>query len=426
MATFDGFRSRWTNPRSCAASSAFGNLARASRNARLCIGRRAAAQPMLERLAFDKLEHQRAHAIDFLDAVDGGDAGMIERPRAPGLRARIVRAARGRRRTARGSTLSATSRPSRVIPRAIHLAHAACAKPATDIEMGRSREPVASLTWPNCSACDAFQPSGGLDHPRIRGHRDAQSRRSSPHIFSAPGLGAAVIPRPSNARSSLEAGGWSRSELSAPSAALGFQSAPSAAYRGEWTADTRNTWRGDDGEPRVQFNLRTGAGDSRWGFGVRLRDLAGLPPAAVANMANDVQFTWTREAGTFRFNGSFDQGRGSGTYTFTQDQTFVNNMAGAGYKNLTDRRHRPPRGDRRHHRARARPGAGRLSQPARSTTSSARASIASRRSSCAIWPRSATRASPSTIWFAWASTAPRRRTSRRCRTPASAARASRT
>ena len=96
---------------------------------------------------------------------------------------------------------------------------------------------------------------------------------------------------------------------------------------GEWTADTRSTWRDDDGEPRVQFNLRTGAGDSRWGFGVRLRDLAGLPSAAVANMANNVQFTWTREAGTFRFSGSFDQGRGSGTYTFTQDQTFVTNMA---------------------------------------------------------------------------------------------------
>jgi hypothetical protein len=104
---------------------------------------------------------------------------------------------------------------------------------------------------------------------------------------------------------------------------------------GEWTADTRNTWRDDDGEPRVQFNLRTSAGDSRWGFGVRLRDLTGLPPAAVANVANDVQFSWTREAGTFRFSGSFDQGRGSGTYTFTQDQTFVNSMSAAGYKNLT-------------------------------------------------------------------------------------------
>jgi hypothetical protein len=121
----------------------------------------------------------------------------------------------------------------------------------------------------------------------------------------------------------------------APSAALVIQSGQSAASRGEWTADTYNTWRGDDGEPRIQFNLRTGAGDSRWGFGVRLRDLVGLPSAAVANLANDVQFAWTREAGTFRFSGSFDQGRGSGTFTFTQDQTFVNNMAGAGYKNLT-------------------------------------------------------------------------------------------
>ena len=151
-------------------------------------------------------------------------------------------------------------------------------------------------------------------------------------VLLAPAVGGAVLPV------------RLRSELSvpsvalvsgAPSVALAFQSAQSPASRGEWTADTRNTWQGDDGEPRVQFNLRTSAGDSRWGFGVRLRDLVGLPSAAVANLANDVQFAWTREAGTFRFNGSFDQGRGSGTYTFTQDQTFVNNMAGAGYKNLT-------------------------------------------------------------------------------------------
>lgn len=109
----------------------------------------------------------------------------------------------------------------------------------------------------------------------------------------------------------------------------------SPATKGEWTADTRSTWRDDDGEPRVQFNLRTSAGDSRWGFGARLRDLAGLPPAAVANVADDVQFSWTREAGVFHFSGSFDQGRGGGTYSFAQDQTFVNNLASAGYRNLT-------------------------------------------------------------------------------------------
>lgn len=115
---------------------------------------------------------------------------------------------------------------------------------------------------------------------------------------------------------------------------LEFQSAPSASYRGDWTADTRNTWRENDGEPRVQFNLRTTAGDSRMGFGVRLRDLAGLSSAA-ANTASDVQFSWTREAGTFRFTGSFDNGRGRGTYTFTPDQTFIANMASIGYKNLS-------------------------------------------------------------------------------------------
>jgi hypothetical protein len=154
-------------------------------------------------------------------------------------------------------------------------------------------------------------------------------------LISTP-LAAAVMPRPQTAqinnKDSSNPVGPSPA-LSALSAALGFQSA-SSALRGEWTADTRNTWRDNDGEPRVQFNLRTGAGDSRWGFGVRLRDLAGLPSAAVANMANDVQFSWTREAGTFRFNGSFDAGRGSGTYMFTPDQTFITNMAALGYKNL--------------------------------------------------------------------------------------------
>lgn len=116
---------------------------------------------------------------------------------------------------------------------------------------------------------------------------------------------------------------------------VGVVAQASPAYRGEWTADTYNTWRGDDDQPRVQFNLRTAAGDSRWGFGIRLRDLVGLPPAAVANMANDVQFSWTREPGTFRFSGSFDNGRGAGTYTFTPDQAFVSNMASAGYRNLS-------------------------------------------------------------------------------------------
>ncbi|MGE0865176.1 MAG: hypothetical protein AB7P34_14870, partial [Vicinamibacterales bacterium] len=85
----------------------------------------------------------------------------------------------------------------------------------------------------------------------------------------------------------------------------------------------------------MQINLRGNAGDNRWGFGVKLRDLVGLPASALASTANDVQFSWTREAGTFRFTGSFDQGRGNGTYAFTADQAFNTNMGAAGYRSLS-------------------------------------------------------------------------------------------
>lgn len=118
-------------------------------------------------------------------------------------------------------------------------------------------------------------------------------------------------------------------------AALTAIQVQTSSVRGDWTSDSRYTWRDDDGEPRIQFNLRSSLGDNRWGFGVRIRDLQGLPPAAVTSSVDNVQFTWPREAGTFRFNGSFDSGRGAGTYTFTADQTFITNMGQAGYKNLS-------------------------------------------------------------------------------------------
>ena len=85
--------------------------------------------------------------------------------------------------------------------------------------------------------------------------------------------------------------------------------------RGEWTTDARHGWFSDDG-PRVQINLRSGDGSDNWGFGVPVAELEGLPAAAQSGSANDIRFTWTREAGTFRFQGSFDRGRGAGTYTF--------------------------------------------------------------------------------------------------------------
>ena len=113
-----------------------------------------------------------------------------------------------------------------------------------------------------------------------------------------------------------------------------FQQAP-RALSGDWTADTRQSWAGDDGQPRVQFNLRTEGGDSRWGFGIRAADLQGLPAAALSGVASDVRFTWTREAGTFRFSGSFDNGRGAGRYTFKPSSASLSTMSTLGYRSLT-------------------------------------------------------------------------------------------
>jgi hypothetical protein len=112
--------------------------------------------------------------------------------------------------------------------------------------------------------------------------------------------------------------------------------APAAVSQdaGEWTADTRNVWRDDDRAPRLQLNLRTDAGSDRWGFGVRISDLQGLPDAAVAGSAANVRFTMVREAGTFTFTGSFADRRGAGRYTFTPDAAYGSAMAALGFRSL--------------------------------------------------------------------------------------------
>ena len=86
--------------------------------------------------------------------------------------------------------------------------------------------------------------------------------------------------------------------LAAP---LAQQDAP-VTTRGEWTTDARHGWSSDN-EPRVQINLRSGDGNN-WGFGVPAAELEGLPAAAPSGTANDVRFTWTREAFESRMQGS--------------------------------------------------------------------------------------------------------------------------
>lgn len=103
---------------------------------------------------------------------------------------------------------------------------------------------------------------------------------------------------------------------------------------GTWTADGRSNWRDDDGRPRLQLNLRSGDGSDRWGFGVRVAELQGLPPAARDGSAANVEFRLVREAGTVTFSGSFDDGRGAGRYAFAPSATYTAAMRNLGYPDV--------------------------------------------------------------------------------------------
>ncbi len=73
---FDGFRSRWTIPFSCAASSASA-ICRA-----MAIGlvyrQRPLRDALGQRLAVDQLEDEKLVAVCFMEVVDGGDVRMVQ------------------------------------------------------------------------------------------------------------------------------------------------------------------------------------------------------------------------------------------------------------------------------------------------------------------------------------------------------------
>ena len=68
---FAGFRSRWTMPCSCAASSASA-ICRAMGSASSS-GIGPARDALGERLALDQLQHERATSVRVLEPVDRGD-----------------------------------------------------------------------------------------------------------------------------------------------------------------------------------------------------------------------------------------------------------------------------------------------------------------------------------------------------------------
>lgn len=98
------------------------------------------------------------------------------------------------------------------------------------------------------------------------------------------------------------------------------------AVSGTWKAGSR-----DDKEGRIyiSFELRTERGNNQNGSNYDYGDLQGLTRDQAQN--GKVTFRLIREAGTIECEGTFAGGKGSGTFTFTPNRSFVDAMKSRGF-----------------------------------------------------------------------------------------------
>ncbi len=96
------------------------------------------------------------------------------------------------------------------------------------------------------------------------------------------------------------------------------------AITGEWRAEAKK------GEKlQLNFERKSGRGRNQHGASFDLSDLQGLNRADTEN--GRVSFRLVREAGTFECEGTFVNGRGSGTFRFVPNMAFVATMKGRGF-----------------------------------------------------------------------------------------------
>jgi len=100
---------------------------------------------------------------------------------------------------------------------------------------------------------------------------------------------------------------------------------------GEWRADVRGDAEREPGTIQFNFERRSTSGghNNQTGFGIRLEDLQGLTRDQL--QGGKVTFRLVREAGTIDFDGSFNEGRGSGTFRFVGNQAFLDAMRSRGF-----------------------------------------------------------------------------------------------
>ncbi|MGD9560700.1 MAG: hypothetical protein AB7F88_01280 [Pyrinomonadaceae bacterium] len=93
---------------------------------------------------------------------------------------------------------------------------------------------------------------------------------------------------------------------------------------GEWSATAK---KGD--KIQLNFERKSEHGRNQHGSSFDISELQGLNPADTAN--GRVSFRLAREAGTIECEGTFVNGRGSGTFRFVPDMGFVDAIRGRGF-----------------------------------------------------------------------------------------------
>lgn len=102
---------------------------------------------------------------------------------------------------------------------------------------------------------------------------------------------------------------------------------PQQVVTGEWTASLNK----DDSKINLHIERRTDkSGRHQIGQSYNFADFQGLSREQASN-GGPVKFSLVREAGTFEFDGTFQNSKGSGTFRFTPSQTYVSEMKRRGF-----------------------------------------------------------------------------------------------
>jgi hypothetical protein len=84
---------------------------------------------------------------------------------------------------------------------------------------------------------------------------------------------------------------------------------------------------------QITFKYEASDGDDHsQGTGFRYSDLNGLSESQVESVTRGVSFSITREAGTIECTGGFENGKGSGTFRFTPNESFRSSMSSRGFE----------------------------------------------------------------------------------------------